>query len=90
MNKTTSASLQGTVEKIVKSAFANAPDKAQIKLVGSDDLDRKIRIDNTLTDENGEEVSLRLGAQVAVTVETEAGSSILESRAGNSGARHPR
>jgi hypothetical protein len=90
MNKTTSASLQGTVEKVVKSRFTNAPDKAHIKLVGPDHLDRELRIDNTLTDKDGKEVSLKLGAKVKVTVEAEGGSTILESQAGNSGARQPR
>ena len=79
MNKKASARLQGIVEKIVKSAFANAPDKAQIKLVGADHLERELRIDNTLTDKNGKEVSLKLGAQVEVTVEAEAGSTIMDS-----------
>ena len=32
---------------------------------------REIRIDNTLTNENGEEVSLKPGAQVQVIVEAE-------------------
>jgi hypothetical protein len=74
-----SARLQGIVEKIVKSAFANAPDKAQIKVAGADHLDRKIRVDNTLIIKAGKEVSLKLGAQVEVTVETEAWSTILDS-----------
>jgi hypothetical protein len=43
MNKE-SASLQETLEKIVKSAFANDPDKAQIKVVRVDhSLYREIR-----------------------------------------------
>ena len=47
MNKETSASLQETLKKIVKSAFANDPDKAQIKVVRVDhSLYREIRIDN--------------------------------------------
>ena len=41
-------------------------------MVGADHLHREIRIDNSLTNENGEEVGLRLGAQVEVTVEAEA------------------
>jgi hypothetical protein len=35
-------------------------------------LYREIRIDNTLTNENGEEVSLKPGAQAEVTVEADA------------------
>lgn len=33
---------------------------------------REIRIDNTLTNENGDEVSLKPGARVEVTVEADA------------------
>ena len=39
---------------------------------GADHLYREIRIDNTMTRENGDEVSLKPGAQVEVTVEAEA------------------
>jgi len=33
-------------------------------------VSRAIRIDNSLTNENGEEVSLKQGAQVTITVES--------------------
>ena len=39
---------------------------------GADHLYREIRIDNTLTNENGDEVSLKRGAHVEVTVEAAA------------------
>ena len=61
-----------TVEKIIKSPIPNESEKAQIAVEGADHLYREIRIDNTLTRENGEEVSLKPGAQVEVTVEAEA------------------
>ena len=72
MNEKPSAILPGTVEKIIKSAIPNEPEKAQIAVEGADHLYREIRIDNTLTRENGDEVSLKPGAQVEVTVEAEA------------------
>ena len=72
MTEKPSATLPGTVEKIIKSPFSSEPDKAQIAVEGADHLYREIRIDNTLTRENGEEVSLKPGAQVEVTVEAEA------------------
>jgi hypothetical protein len=72
MTNKASVIMPGTVEKIIQSPFQNAPDKAHIKVVGADHLHREIRIDNSLTNENGEEVGLRLGAQVEVTVEAEA------------------
>lgn len=64
--------LPGTVEKIIKSRFSDEPDKAQITVDGGDHLYREIRIDNTLTNEKGEEVSLTPGARVEVIVEAEA------------------
>jgi hypothetical protein len=72
MNEKPSAILPGTVEKIIKSPIPNEPEKAQIAVEGADHLYREIRIDNTLTRENGDEVSLKPGAQVEVTVEAEA------------------
>ena len=68
MNKITSASLPGTVEKIINSPLQNAPDKAQIKVVEGDHVYRAIRIDNSMTNDDGEEVSLKLGARVRITV----------------------
>jgi hypothetical protein len=72
MDDKPSTTLPGTVEKIIKSPFPSEPEKAQISVEGADHLYREIRIDNTLTNENGEEVSLRPGAQVEVIVEAEA------------------
>jgi hypothetical protein len=59
----------GTVEKIIKSPFPQEPEKAEIAVEGADHLYREIRIENTLKDENGNEVKLKVGAQVDVTVE---------------------
>lgn len=72
MNEKTTATLPGTVEKIIKSPFPSEPEKAQITVEGADHLYREIRIDNTLMNENGDEVSLKPGAQVEVTVEADA------------------
>lgn len=72
MNKKPSAVLLGTVETIINSPFPNEPDKAEIHVVGADHLYREIRIDNSLTNEKGEQVSLKLGAHVEVTVEAKA------------------
>ena len=71
MTENPSATLSATVEKIIKSPIPDEPEKAQIAVEGADDLYREIRIENTLTNEDGEEVSLKLGAQVEVTVEAE-------------------
>jgi len=72
MSAKPSAILPGTVEKIIKSPFPSVPEKAQIAVEGADHLYREIRIDNTLTNDNGEEVSLKPGAHVEVTVEAAA------------------
>jgi hypothetical protein len=71
MTEKPSATLPGTVEKIIESPHPNLPEKAQIAVEGADHLYREIRIENTLTDENGKEVRLIPGAHVDVTVEAE-------------------
>ncbi len=72
MNQKPSSTLPGTVEKVIKSRFSNEPEKAQIALEGADHLYRELSIENVLTNENGDEVSLKPGAQVEVTVEANA------------------
>jgi len=66
-----STTLPGTVEKIIKSPYPSEPEKAQIAIEGADHLYKEIRIENTLTDENGNEVRLKPGAEVEVTVEAD-------------------
>jgi hypothetical protein len=61
----------GKVQKVIKSLDPRDPDKAEIAIEGADDLYREIRIENTLTDETGENVQLKEGAPVEVTVETD-------------------
>ena len=61
----------GTVEKIIKSSFPQEPEKAEIAVAGADHLYREIRIENTLEDEKGNQVKLKVGAQVDVTVEAD-------------------
>jgi hypothetical protein len=71
MTEKPNVTLPGTVEKIIESTHPSEPEKAQISIEGGDVLYREIRIENTLTDENGEEVALKKGAEVEVTVEAE-------------------
>ena len=68
--------LPGKVEKIIKSPDPSEPEKAEISIEGADTLYQEIRIENSLTDENGDEVHLKKGAQVEVTVEAEKGATI--------------
>ena len=71
MTEKPSATLPGTVEKIIKSPFPSEPEKAQIAVEGADHLYKEIRIENALTDEHGDKVQLKPGAEVKVTVEAE-------------------
>jgi hypothetical protein len=61
--------LPGKVEAIIESFHPSEPEKAQIAVEGGDELYREIRIENSLIDENGNEVRLKMGAEVEVTVE---------------------
>lgn len=63
-----STTLPGVVEKVIRPRDPREPEKAQIVLEGADHLYREIRIDNTLNDANGQEVALKPGAPVEVTV----------------------
>jgi hypothetical protein len=69
MSEKPSATLPATVEKIIKPIAPGEPEKAQISIEGADHLYRELRIENSLTDENGEKVRLKKGAEVEVTVE---------------------
>jgi hypothetical protein len=61
--------LPGTVEKIIKPVDPREPEKAQIAVDGADDLYREIRVENKLQDATGNEVHLKRGAHVEVTIE---------------------
>lgn len=69
MREKPSVTLPGTVEKIIESPHTSEPEKAQISIEGADDFYREIRIENSLTEQNGNEVRLKEGAEVDVTVE---------------------
>lgn len=71
MAEKASTTLPGTVEQIIRSPFPSEPEKAEIAVEGADDLYKEIRIENTLVDEEGNEVRLKRGAQVEVTIEAE-------------------
>jgi hypothetical protein len=66
-----SATLSGTVDKIIPSLSPSQPEKAQIAVDGADHKYRDLRIENTLTDENGDDVRLKKGADVEITVTAE-------------------
>jgi hypothetical protein len=63
-----STTMSGTVDKIIPSPRPSQPEKAQIAVDGADHRHRDLRIENTLTDENGDDVRLKKGAHVEITV----------------------
>jgi tRNA nucleotidyltransferase (CCA-adding enzyme) len=63
--------MPGTVNKIIPTQRPTQPEKAQIAVDGADHHHRDLHIENTLTDENGDDVKLKKGAHVEVTVTDE-------------------
>jgi hypothetical protein len=63
-----STTMAGTVNKIIPSPRANLPEKAQIAVGGALRPYRDLRIENMLTDEHGDDVRLKKGARVEITV----------------------
>ena len=61
--------LPGTVEKIIPPIGPDQPEKAQIAVERADELYKEIRVENTLKDAAGDEVALKEGADVDVTIE---------------------
>jgi hypothetical protein len=62
-----SVTMPGTVDKIIPSR-PSQPEKAQIAVDGAHRPHRNLRFENTLTDEYGDDVKLKKGAPVEVTV----------------------
>jgi hypothetical protein len=71
MTEKPNTTMPGTVKKIIPPPHPDLSEKAEIAVDGADELYREIRIENTLTDEKGNEVKLKAGAQVEVTVEAD-------------------
>ena len=63
-----STSMAGTVRKIIPPERASQPEKAQISIEGADHGYRDLRFENSLIDEHGDEVKLKKGAHVEITV----------------------
>jgi hypothetical protein len=62
--------IPGVVDKLIPSPTPSLPEKAQIS-IESDHGYRDLRIENSLTDEHGDEVKLKKGTHVEVTVTVE-------------------
>jgi hypothetical protein len=64
--------LVGKVEKLIHPhPSSGEPEKAQIAVEGADHLYREIRVQNSLTDENGRKVKLEKGAEVDLKIEAD-------------------
>lgn len=63
-----STTMTGIVDKIIPSPRPNKPEKAEISVEKAGRARCDLRIVNILTDENGDEVKLKKGVHVAVTV----------------------
>jgi hypothetical protein len=83
-----SAIMPGTVDKIIPSARPSQPEEAQIAVDTADVQYRDLRIENVLTDEHGDDVKLKKGARVAVTVTAEAKVPIAIDNQGSRSTRH--
>lgn len=64
------------VQKIVKPVHPDQVEKVEISIPEADHLFREIRIENTLTDANGQVVALKNGARVDVTFEADANDTV--------------
>jgi hypothetical protein len=71
MIKTKRKRLRGIVQQVLRPFLSSEPEKAQISIEDAEDLYREIRIENVLTNENGEKVRLKPGADVDVVVEAD-------------------
>jgi hypothetical protein len=61
--------MPGIVAKLIPTVGPSQPEKAQIAVEGADLGYRNLRIENSLTDEHGDEVKLKQGAHVEIIVE---------------------
>jgi hypothetical protein len=66
-----STSVPGNVDKIIPPPGPSQHEEAQIAVDKADCPHRDFRIENTLTDEHGDDVKLKKGAHVEVTVTAE-------------------
>jgi hypothetical protein len=65
-----STTMPGTVRKIIPAIRPSESEKVQIAIDGPGRKYRNLRIENTLTNEHGEEVKLKKGSHVQVTITT--------------------
>jgi len=69
--------MPGTVDKIIQFRSSRSREAAQISIEG-EPRHQKLRVENSLTDEHGDEVKLEKGAHVEVTVTVEGKRTLIE------------
>jgi len=67
-----SVSMPGTVDKVIPPPQPSQPEEAEISVAAFDHNKQDLRIENVLTDEHGDDVKLKKGAHVEVTVSADA------------------
>jgi hypothetical protein len=65
-----SVTMPGIVHKVIPSPRAGQPEKMQIAVAEADRGYRDLRIENTLADEHGDDVRLKKGAHVEMSITT--------------------
>jgi hypothetical protein len=70
MAEDASVKLPGKVEKIIPARYGES-EKAQIKIHDAEDLYSEVRVENKLTDKEGDDVSLKKDAEVEVSINAE-------------------
>ena len=63
--------MRGKVAKIIPPVMSSEPERAEISVEDAEDLYREIRVENVLTDEQGEKARLKPGVSVDVVLEAE-------------------
>ena len=76
MKKKKRKELHGVVEKVIKPMHPRDVEKAQIHIKEGEELYREVRVENTLTDEDGGKVGLKPGAEVDVIIEADSNATI--------------
>jgi len=66
--------LRATVKKVIKPTLPSEREKAEIDIHSADDLYREIRVENDLTDGEGEKARLESGEEIDVILEAETNS----------------
>lgn len=63
--------VHGKVQKIVKDVYRNRADLVEINIPAADHLFREIRIENTFSDIDGQQMALQAGTQLDITFEAD-------------------